>query len=88
MSFYKLISGIFEKIFYSIFMAEKMYQNQFFADISKSKAKVLKLNVVFSTNINIHILVILSYVMLSLPFRSRDKINLHRAKFTDSKIYF
>ena len=38
-SFYKLVSGIFEKIFFSIFMAKngpsKMGQNQFFADVSK-----------------------------------------------------
>ena len=37
-----------------------MYQNQFFADISK--VKVLELNAVYSTNINMHIPVISSYV--------------------------
>ena len=100
MSFYKLISGIFEKkirflwpkmglkvsnlvvmfllLFYEFLqinlgdfwkkkfrflwpkMSLSMCQNQFFADISK--VKVLELNVVSSTNINIRIPVIFSYV--------------------------
>ena len=62
-SFYKLISGIFEKKSFDFsgrkwaFVCAKI---SFFADISK--VKVLELNVVSSTNINICIPVILSYV--------------------------
>ena len=52
--YYKLISGILEKIFIRFLwpkMGLKMCQNQFFLQISQ-KVKVLELNVVFSTNIN------------------------------------
>ena len=95
MSFYKFFSGIFEKIFFSIFMAENEpldVPKSFFADISK--VKVLELNVVFSTNINYkhthsgHFKLCLLF-KLSMPFRSRNMINLPSSQiYRHAKLLF
>ena len=62
MRFYKLISGIFE-FFFDCFGRKWALRcaKISFLQISQ-KVKVLELNVVFSTNKNIHITVILSFV--------------------------